>query len=84
MLYGTQGKCRGLRIAGDGFGKELCHQLGISRLFDMMAAVPRFSEKHNMLYVDLIEAKRVKADINLNEFALPTWQFEQELMEDEE
>ena len=85
-IHGTEGMCRGLMLNGGEFGRELCRQMGISHFSDKMVVAPYFSTKHNMLVMDLIEAKRVKVEIDLNVFALPTVQFEeelQELMEDE-
>lgn len=76
----------GLRINGGEFGADLCRQMGISRLMNHMVVTPVFSKKHNMLLLDLIEAKRVKVKIDLSSFVLPTWQYEEQLriMEEEE
>ena len=52
--------------------------------WDSMAVVPTFSNEHNMLVLDLIEAQRVKVKLNLNDFVLPTSQFEEEMRELEE
>ena len=85
-IHGTDGMCRGLMLNGGEFGRELCRQMGVSHFSDKMVVAPYFSTKHNMLVMDLIEAKRVKVEIDLNVFALPTVQFEnelQELMEEE-
>ena len=41
--------------------------------------IPTFVKEQNMLVLDLIEAKREKVNIDLNYFALPTWQFEEEM-----
>ena len=85
-IHGNHGPCLGLMINGGEFGAELCRQMRISRLFDKMEVEPEFYEKHNMLVLDLHKAKRVKVKIDLNYFALPTWQFEEELriLEEEE
>ena len=85
-IHGNQGPCRGLMINCGEFGAELCRQMRISRLVDTMVVVPTFAKEQNMLVLDLIEAKRVKVNIDLNYFALPTWQFEEELriMEEED
>jgi hypothetical protein len=49
-----------------------------------MMVVPMYHKEKNMLILDLMEAKRVKPKIDLNDFAVPTWQFEQDLQELEE
>ena len=86
-IHGTQGMCRGLMFSSSNeFSKELCRQIGISRQWDRMKVEPVYSKEHNMLIIDLLEAKRVKPEIDINYFALPTIQFEmemQELMEEE-
>ena len=44
-----------------------------------MEVEPEFFEEHNMLVLDLHKAKRVKVKIDLDYFALLTWQFEEEM-----
>ena len=83
-IHDRQGTCKGLLINGGEFGADLCRKMGISRLVDSMAVVPTFSNEHNMLVLDLIEAQRVKVKLDLNDFVLPTWQFEEEMRELEE
>ena len=46
---------------------------------DTMMVSPRFWESKNMLVIDLIEATRVKVEIDMTQFVLPTWQYEAEL-----
>ena len=61
-------------------------RMDIRRLMDTMRIEPAYSKEHNMLIIDLLEAKRVKLEIDISYFALPTMQFEmemQELMEEE-
>ncbi len=70
---------RGLAVFGYGFGVDLCKTMGISRLTDKMWVAPGYSKEHNLLVLDLIEAKRVKVRIDLPDFVLPTWQYEEEL-----
>ena len=86
-IHGTQGMCRGLMFdTSNEFSKMLCRQMGIRRLMDTMRIEPAYSKEHNMLIIDLLEAKRVKPEIDISYFALPTMQFEmemQELMEEE-
>ena len=53
--------------------------MGISRMSDTMMVSPRFWESKNMLVIDLIEATRVKVEIDMTQFVLPTWQYEAEL-----
>ena len=66
------------------FSREVCRQMGISSLFETMAVVPTFFKENNTLVLDLIEAKRVKTEIDVNYYALPTFQFEAEMKELEE
>ena len=53
--------------------------MGISHMSDTMMVSPRFWESKNMLVIDLIEATRVKVEIDMTQFVLPTWQYEAEL-----
>lgn len=81
-IHGTQGMCRGLMLdTSNEFSEMLCRQMGISRLWDTMKVEPSYSKELNMLVIDLLEAKRVKPEIDVNYFALPTWQFEDEMLE---
>ena len=59
-MHGNAGPCLGLMVNGGEFGANLCRQMGISRLVDNLAVIPTFDKEHNLLVLDLIEAKRVK------------------------
>lgn len=85
-VHGREEPCKGLMIYGGEFGKDLCHRMGISEMQDRMIVVPKYLKEKNLLLLELMEAKRVKPNINLNDFVLPTWQFEQKMqeLEDEE
>lgn len=78
-IHGIKDPCRGLMINGGEFGAALCRHMGISRLVETMATIPTFVKEQNILVLDLIEAKREKVNIDLNYFALPAWQFEEEM-----
>ena len=69
----------GLMINGYSFGVELCRQMGISRMSDTMMVFPQFRKSQSMLFIDLIDAMRVKVEIDMTQFVLPTWQYEAEL-----
>ncbi len=83
-IHGREDPCKGLMIIGGEFGQDLCRQLGIRRMRDQMMVVPDYYKDDNMMILDLKEAKRVKPNIDMNDFVLPTWQFEREIQELEE
>ena len=83
-IHGRVNACKGLMIYGGEFGEDLCRRMGISRMCDKMTVVPKFYQEKKILVLDLMEAKRVKLQIILDDYNLPTWQFEQDLQELEE
>ena len=82
-LHGQQ-ICRGLKINGGEFAKELYKRVSLRVLFEKLVFTPLYVKEKNMLVLDLIEAKRARVFVDQNEFALPTWQFEEEMAEIEE
>lgn len=69
---------KGLRVIGGDFGSQLCKEMGISEIFDQVAVAPFYVEEKILLVMDLNEAQRIHMQLFLNEFALPTWQREEE------
>ena len=62
----------------------MCKELGILEGFDQLTVMPVFYEDKNMLVMDLVDARRIRMkQLVLNDFALPTWQREEEEWIDE-
>ncbi len=71
------GKWKGIHVLGDEFGRQLCREMGIRRTIDLVEIESEFIEKENAILLFLDRAKIVNTSIDLSQYLLPQWQYEQ-------